>query len=97
MRTQKISPKKKRNVDGNKLSSIINNPPLNWETVYSSIKEYRKNTIAPVDTMGCNKLADDPNDKITPQVFTKLSYDNSNLLFIDIDYLLLFRLQGFNL
>ncbi|CAJ0632373.1 5093_t:CDS:2 [Entrophospora sp. SA101] len=61
------SPKKKRNVDGNKLFSMVNNPPLNWETVYSSIKEYRKNTIAPVDTMGCNKLADGPNEKITPQ------------------------------
>nr|CAG8482623.1 11676_t:CDS:2 [Entrophospora candida] len=74
------SPKKKRNVDGNKLFSIVNNPPLNWETVYSSIKEYRKNTIAPVDTMGCNKLADGPNEKITPQVFTKLSCDNTLML-----------------
>ncbi|CAG8741906.1 27259_t:CDS:2 [Dentiscutata erythropus] len=42
-------------------------PPLNWEDVYKCIKDYRKTAIAPVDTMGCERLADKPNDVITPQ------------------------------
>jgi hypothetical protein len=43
-------------------------PPVGWEEVYNAIKEYRKNIIAPVDTMGCERLADEPSDNITPQV-----------------------------
>ncbi|KAF0551523.1 DNA glycosylase [Gigaspora margarita] len=42
-------------------------PPLSWEEVYKCIKNYRKTAIAPVDTMGCERLADEPNDVITPQ------------------------------
>ncbi|GBB91999.1 hypothetical protein RclHR1_01950011 [Rhizophagus clarus] len=42
-------------------------PPTSWEEVYNAIKEYRKNIIAPVDTMGCERLADEPSDHITPQ------------------------------
>ncbi|CAB4401543.1 unnamed protein product [Rhizophagus irregularis] len=42
-------------------------PPVGWEEVYNAIKEYRKNIIAPVDTMGCERLADEPSDNITPQ------------------------------
>lgn len=33
--------------------------PENWEIVYDKIKEYRQKTIAPVDTMGCERLAED--------------------------------------
>ncbi|CAG8789542.1 24688_t:CDS:1, partial [Gigaspora rosea] len=42
-------------------------PPLSWEEVYKCIKNYRKTAVAPVDTMGCERLADEPNDVITPQ------------------------------
>ncbi|CAG8468088.1 13418_t:CDS:2 [Cetraspora pellucida] len=42
-------------------------PPHSWEEVYQSIKDYRKTIVAPVDTMGCERLAEEPNDIITPQ------------------------------
>ncbi|CAG8841801.1 34406_t:CDS:2, partial [Racocetra persica] len=41
--------------------------PRSWEEVYQCIKDYRKTTVAPVDTMGCERLAEEPNDVITPQ------------------------------
>jgi endonuclease-3 len=40
-------------------------PPTGWEALYSAMKEMRKNISAPVDTMGCERLAD-KND--TPRV-----------------------------
>jgi len=33
-------------------------PPVNWEEVYDSTKEMRRNVVAPVDTMGCESLAE---------------------------------------
>ncbi|KAJ3331576.1 hypothetical protein HDU76_002800 [Blyttiomyces sp. JEL0837] len=33
-------------------------PPKDWESIYKLIKEYRMNTIAPVDEVGCGWLAD---------------------------------------
>ncbi|CAG8459359.1 12639_t:CDS:2 [Acaulospora morrowiae] len=42
-------------------------PPTNWEEVYQSIKEYRKTLVAPVDVMGCERLAEEPSKEITPQ------------------------------
>lgn len=54
-------------------------PPVGWEEVYNAIKEYRTNIIAPVDTMGCERLADEPSDNITPQVliyYSKLYCNN---------------------
>jgi hypothetical protein len=33
-------------------------PPENWKSVYEAIKEYRKTALAPVDTMGCERLGD---------------------------------------
>lgn len=41
-------------------------PPANWEEVYSVTAEMRKRVLAPVDTMGCESLADEtrsPRDK----------------------------------
>ncbi|RKP37579.1 DNA glycosylase, partial [Dimargaris cristalligena] len=37
-----------------------------WEQVYTRIKEYRSKNSAPVDTMGCERLADDTAD---PKVY----------------------------
>ena len=34
-------------------------PPLHWEEVYDTVKEIRANLVAPVDTMGCETLAED--------------------------------------
>jgi endonuclease-3 len=39
-------------------------PPTGWEALYSAMKEMRKNITAPVDTMGCERLA---NVKDTPR------------------------------
>ncbi|KAJ2958338.1 hypothetical protein NQZ79_g6044 [Umbelopsis isabellina] len=33
-------------------------PPENWKPVYETIREYRKTALAPVDTMGCERLGD---------------------------------------
>lgn len=33
-------------------------PPAHWEEVYEAVREMRKGGGAPVDTMGCERLAD---------------------------------------
>ena len=41
-------------------------PPRNWETVYNTTASQRKRVLAPVDTMGCESLAEEhrsPRDK----------------------------------
>ncbi|KXL51269.1 MAG: hypothetical protein FE78DRAFT_26631 [Acidomyces sp. 'richmondensis'] len=38
--------------------SIAVEPPPNWEKVYEIIRAMRKRVLAPVDTMGCESLAD---------------------------------------
>ena len=43
-------------------------PPANWEEIYDAVKEMRQNKLAPVDTMGCETLAE---EHLSPQV----SYD----------------------
>ncbi|KAI9819726.1 MAG: DNA N-glycosylase and apurinic/apyrimidinic (AP) lyase [Thelocarpon impressellum] len=46
--------------------TITAEPPLHWEEVYSTIKTMRASLTAPVDTMGCERLADplsSPNDQ----------------------------------
>ena len=44
--------------------------PANWEEIYDSVKEMRKKVLAPVDTMGCETLAE---ENITPRVSTTVS------------------------
>ena len=34
-------------------------PPAHWEEVYEAVREMRKRVLAPVDTMGCESLADE--------------------------------------
>lgn len=41
-------------------------PPANWEEIYAAVMEMRKERLAPVDTMGCETLAEEqstPRDK----------------------------------
>ncbi|KAL8924038.1 MAG: hypothetical protein Q9172_002867 [Xanthocarpia lactea] len=41
-------------------------PPANWEEIYGLVQEMRKKILAPVDTMGCESLAENhrsPRDK----------------------------------
>lgn len=39
--------------------------PTNWEEIYDAVKEMRKTKLAPVDTMGCETLAE---EHLTPRV-----------------------------
>lgn len=40
-------------------SPLKRSPPPNWEQVYALTAEMRKRVLAPVDTMGCESLAED--------------------------------------
>ena len=39
--------------------------PANWQEIYDAVKEMRKTVLAPVDTMGCETLAE---EHLTPRV-----------------------------
>ena len=39
--------------------------PANWEEIYEAVREMRKEKLAPVDTMGCETLAE---EHLTPRV-----------------------------
>jgi endonuclease-3 len=55
-------PKKARRVPAKKITgsdgSVKIEPPANWEMIYNLTREMRNENIAPVDTMGCESLAD---------------------------------------
>lgn len=52
---------KKRNI-------VRLSPPPHWEEMYDLVREMRSRTLAPVDTMGCERLALRAGGQITPQV-----------------------------
>ena len=43
----------------NDVGEVEIHPPANWAQMYDSVKEMRKTAIAPVDTMGCETLAEE--------------------------------------
>ncbi|KAL8869822.1 MAG: hypothetical protein Q9174_003979 [Haloplaca sp. 1 TL-2023] len=50
----------------NEAGEVDIHPPNNWEEIYCAVEEMRKRVLAPVDTMGCESLAEDtrsPRDK----------------------------------
>lgn len=55
-------PKKARRAPAKKVygadGSVKMEPPANWEEIYALTREMRNENIAPVDTMGCESLAD---------------------------------------
>lgn len=55
-------PKKARRVPAKKINgadgSVKIEPPPNWEEIYALTREMRNENLAPVDTMGCESLAD---------------------------------------
>ncbi|KAI9844718.1 MAG: DNA N-glycosylase and apurinic/apyrimidinic (AP) lyase, partial [Pleopsidium flavum] len=55
MRAKKQPAKKVTNEDGH----VEIYPPPHWEEIYEAVKEMRKKTLAPVDTMGCETLAEE--------------------------------------
>jgi endonuclease-3 len=55
-------PKKARRVPAKKVKgaegSVKTEPPPNWEEMYALTRQMRNENVAPVDTMGCESLAD---------------------------------------
>ncbi|KAF3046898.1 DNA N-glycosylase and apurinic/apyrimidinic (AP) lyase [Didymella heteroderae] len=59
---KEAKPKKARRVPAKKINgadgSVKIEPPPNWEQIYALTREMRNENLAPVDTMGCESLAD---------------------------------------
>ncbi|KZM23343.1 DNA-(apurinic or apyrimidinic site) lyase [Ascochyta rabiei] len=57
-----VNPKRARRAPAKKSSgadgSVKVAPPSNWEEIYALTREMRNENLAPVDTMGCESLAD---------------------------------------
>jgi endonuclease-3 len=55
-------PKRARRAPAKKITgsdgSVKIEPPANWEEIYALTREMRNENLAPVDTMGCESLAD---------------------------------------
>jgi endonuclease-3 len=55
-------PKKARRAPAKKVTgtdgSVKIEPPANWEEIYALTRQMRNENLAPVDTMGCESLAD---------------------------------------
>lgn len=49
----------------NEAGEVEIHAPANWEEIYDSVKEMRKRSLAPVDTMGCETLAE---EHVSPRV-----------------------------
>jgi endonuclease-3 len=49
----------------NEAGEVEIHPPANWRETYEAVKEMRKTILAPVDTMGCETLAE---KHISPRV-----------------------------
>lgn len=49
-------------------------PPADWAQIYDAVKEMRKTVLAPVDTMGCERLAE---EHVTPRVSIRILSPNS--------------------
>ena len=53
-------------IRANEAGEVEIHPPGNWEEIYDAVREMRKLHLAPVDTMGCETLAEEhltPRDK----------------------------------
>ncbi|KAI4233906.1 MAG: hypothetical protein L6R40_006938 [Gallowayella cf. fulva] len=48
-----------KKVINNESGEVTVHPPSNWEEIYSLVQEMRTKILAPVDTMGCESLAED--------------------------------------
>lgn len=67
----------------NEAGEVEIHAPANWGEIYETVREMRKSTLAPVDTMGCETLAE---ERISPRVrlwsaltlHTHLTYPRTN-------------------
>ncbi|KAH6625128.1 DNA repair protein-like protein Ntg1 [Boeremia exigua] len=59
---KEAKPKKARRIPAKKINGVDGSvkiePPPNWEEIYALTREMRNENVAPVDTMGCESLAD---------------------------------------
>ena len=59
---KEAKPKKARRTPAKKVNGadgmVKIEPPANWEEIYALTREMRNENVAPVDTMGCESLAD---------------------------------------
>ncbi|KAJ1951280.1 alpha,alpha-trehalase nth1, partial [Dispira parvispora] len=58
--------------------------PAQWQEVYRRIKDYRREHVAPVDTMGCERLAD-PNEEPKVDATTAAAVRNLQRLGLTVD------------
>lgn len=49
----------------NEAGEVEIHPPADWQEIYEAVQEMRKRVLAPVDTMGCETLAE---EHLSPQV-----------------------------
>ena len=74
-------PKKVRRLPAKKIvndnGEVEIHPPDNWEEIYSAVTEMRKRVLAPVDTMGCETLAE---DQASPRVCSVNPFDYAETL-----------------
>lgn len=78
-KNNKVTPARKRSVKEEpgsssgpgvvKKSKYATKEPVGWETTLDRIREFRMQNPAPVDTMGCERLAE-VGDHIPPEVLT---------------------------
>lgn len=54
-------------------------PPPRWEEVYDAVKEMRRKILAPVDTMGCETLAE---DDASPRVCSRSTLSSSQTVIL---------------
>lgn len=59
---KQTKPKKARRAPAKKINGadglVKIEPPANWQEIYALTREMRNENVAPVDTMGCESLAD---------------------------------------
>ncbi|CDS07453.1 hypothetical protein LRAMOSA01402 [Lichtheimia ramosa] len=64
--TEKKTTVKRRSKSVKQEAGTMGKAPENWQTVYDRIRDYRSKTTAPVDTMGCERLAE---ENVSDKVF----------------------------
>ena len=52
-------------------------PPASWEEIYSVVQDMRKEKLAPVDTMGCETLAE---EHLTAKVYPQIHWPSDWIL-----------------
>lgn len=62
------------NKTANEVGTVEIYPPTDWAQIYDAVKEMRKTVLAPVDTMGCERLAE---EHVSPRVSIRILSPNT--------------------